>query len=205
MPGSMNKQFSMAAWSAFARRGGGRLIALLVASLLVACAGAPTQAPASASEADGMPPLRLAPSELGREMALQQRLDFFQGEHRESMEMTVEVDARTVRVLMLAQGQVALRLDWDGQTLEQTRAEWLPPVLSGERVLDDLQLVYWPAAAINDRLPAGWHLVDSPSNRRLLQDGEIVVTVVYPSAGHARLRQRRQDYVLDLHSLPATP
>jgi hypothetical protein len=182
-----------------------RLTVLLFSTaLLVACAGTPAKAPSATAETGGMPALRLAPSALGREMALQQRLDFFHGQHRESIEAMVEVDARAVRVVMHAHGQVALRLDWDGQTLNQSRAEWLPPVLSGERVLDDLQLVYWPAATINAKLPAGWHLVDSPSNRRLLQNGEIVVTVVYPSPGHARLRQRRQGYVLDIHSVPVT-
>lgn len=174
---------------------------LLLAMLLAACASAPSRVPAPGA----MPPLRLAPAALGREMALQQRLDFHHGERRESIEALVEVDAASVRLVMHAQGQVALRLAWDGQALEQTRAEWLPPVLSGERVLDDLQLVYWPVAAINARLPAGWHLVEASSNRRLLHGGEIVATVVYVSATHARLRQRRQGYVLDIHSAPVTP
>ncbi|WP_158637193.1 DUF3261 domain-containing protein [Arenimonas daejeonensis] len=174
---------------------------VLSTTLLAACASAPTRAPAPGA----MPPLRLAPAELGRELVLRQRLDFHHGERRESIEALVEVDAASVRLVMHAQGQVALRVDWNGTTLDQTRAEWLPPVLSGERVLDDLQLVYWPVAAINARLPAGWHLAEASSNRRLLQDGEIVATVVYVSATHVRLRQRRQGYVLDIHSVPVAP
>lgn len=181
-----------------------RLIALLsVATLLAACAGAPASPSPGSATSDAVLSLRLTPAALGREMALQQRLDFFHGERRESIEAMVEVDAGSVRVVMHAQGQVALRLDWDGHTLDQTRAEWLPPVLDGERVLDDLQLVYWPAAAIKERLPAGWHLVDTPGSRRLLQDGEIVATVVYVASNHARLR--RQSYALDIHSVPVTP
>lgn len=181
-----------------------RLIAFLLATaLLAACAGAPARPPAGPAKADAAPSLRLTPAALGREMALQQRLDFFLGERRESIEAMVEVDAGSVRVVMHAQGQVALRLEWDGHTLDQTRAEWLPPVLDAQRVLDDLQLVYWPAAAIKERLPAGWHLVDTPGSRRLLQDGEIVATVVYVAANHARLR--RQTYALDIHSVPVAP
>lgn len=176
-----------------------RLSLLLSAMLLAACAGTPSRAPGA------MPSLRLAPAALGRELALHQRLDFHHGERRESIEALVEADAASVRLVMHAQGQVALRLVWDGQTLDQTRAEWLPPVLSGERVLDDLQLVYWPVAAIDARLPAGWHLVEATGNRRLLHDGEIVATVVHVSATHVRLRQRRQGYVLDIHSAPVTP
>ena len=181
-----------------------RLIALLsVATLLAACAGAPASPSPGSATSDAVLSLRLTPAALGREMALQQRLDFFHGERRESIEAMVEVDAGSVRVVMHAQGQVALRLDWDGHTLNQTRADWLPPVLDAERVLDDLQLVYWPAAAIKERLPAGWHLVDTPGSRRLLQDGGIVATVVYVASNHARLR--RQTYALDIHSVPVTP
>lgn len=179
-----------------------RLSALLLATLLTACAGAPARAPSGPAETDA-PPLRLTPASLGREMALQQRLDFFHGERRESIEAMVEVDAGSVRVVMHAQGQVALRLHWDGLTLEQTRADWLPPVLTGQHVLDDLQLVFWPAVAIRERLPAGWHLVDTPGSRRLLRDGDIVATVVYPSPDHARLR--RGTYALDIHSVPVQP
>lgn len=178
---------------------------LLVALLLASCASAPERASSKAELSGGMPTLRLAPSALGRELALQQRLDFFHGERRESIEAMVEVDVRSVRVVMHAQGQVALRLDWDGQTLQQTRAEWLPQALTAERVLDDLQLVYWPMAAIKERLPDGWLIAESPGSRRLMQGGELVVTVVYPAPDHARLRQRRQGYVLDIHSVPAAP
>ena len=181
-----------------------RLIALLLATtLLAACAGEPGRPPSGPAPTDRTVALRLTPASLGREMALQQRLDFVHGERRESIEAMVEVDAGSVRVVMHAQGQVALRLHWDGHTLDQTRAEWLPPVLDGERVLDDLQLVYWPAEAIRERLPAGWHLVDTAGSRRLLQDGEIVATVVNIAANHARLR--RQTYLLDIHSVPMTP
>ena len=175
-----------------------RLNALLMLVLLSACAGTLERAASTGA----MPALRLAPAALARDLALQQQLTFQHGERRETIEALVEVDAKAVRLVMHAQGQVALRVDWDGQELTQTRAEWLPPVLSGERVLDDLQLVYWPVAAINARLPAGWHLVEAASNRRLLQDGEIVATVVFVSPTHVRLRQRRQGYVLDIHSVP---
>lgn len=182
-----------------------RLITMLLAAVLLAGCATPHKDPPCCGPAaeDVSPSLRLTPASLGREMALQQRLEFFHGDRRESIEAMVEVDAGSVRVAMHAQGQVALRLDWDGHTLDQSRAEWLPPVLTAERVLDDLQLVYWPAVAIKERLPAGWHLVDTPGSRRLLQDGEIMATVIYVTSSHARLR--RQTYVLDIHSVPVAP
>lgn len=176
---------------------------LIAAALLflAGCASAPVRAPGDGA----MPALRLAPAALGRELALQQRLTFQHGERSDSVDALVEVDAASLRLVMHAQGQVALRLSWDGQTLQQQRADWLPAALSGERVLDDLQLVYWPAQAINAVLPTGWHLGEHEGRRELLHRGEVVATVSFADAAHARLQQHRQAYVLDIHSVPVTP
>jgi hypothetical protein len=177
-----------------------RLIAFLLL-LLAGCATAPAQAP----DDRAMPALRLAPAALGRELALQQRLSFEHGDRRDSVDALVEVDATSLRLVMHAQGQVALRLTWDGATLDQQRADWLPPALSAERVLDDLQLVYWPPQAINASLPAGWQLREHAGRRELMHRDEVVVTVNYPDPSRARLQQHRQDYLLDIQSAPVTP
>lgn len=177
-----------------------RLIAIGLL-LLAGCATAPPQAP----EDGAMPALRLAPAALGRELALQQRLSFEHGDRRDSVDALVEVDASSQRLLMHAQGQVALRLTWDGTTLDQQRADWLPAALSAERVLSDLQLVYWPAAAINAALPAGWRLRELAGKRELTHHDEVLVTVRFPEPGRARLQQHRQGYLLDIQSAPVTP
>ena len=177
-----------------------RLIAVALL-LLAGCATTPARAP----EDGAMPALRLAPAALGRELALQQRLSFEHGERRDSVDALVEVDASSLRLVMHAQGQVALRLTWDGTVLDQQRADWLPAALSAERVLDDLQLVYWPAAAINAALPAGWHLREHAGQRELMHHDEVVATVSFPDPTRARLRQHRQDYLLDIQSAPVTP
>lgn len=180
-----------------------RLIA--AATILLAGCATPPSRPGEVGEAGAMPSLRLAPAALGRELALQQRLEFRHGERRDSIEALVEVDAAQVRLLIHAQGQVALRLQWDGSVLQQTRADWLPAALSGERVLDDLQLVFWPAPAIMAALPQGWQLREFEGGRELRQGGAPVASVAFLGPGHARLQQHRQAYTLDIHSVLVAP
>lgn len=180
---------------------------LLSTLLLAACAGTPVRAPTAdaAAAAVAEPALQLAPASLGRELALQQRLTFRVGERRDTVDALVEADAASVRVLVHMQGQVALRLDWDGQVLQQQRADWLPAQLQGERVFADLQLVYWPAAAIRAVLPAGWQLDDAPERRQLRHDGELVVDVRYPSPARVELERPGQGLSLLIESTPVTP
>ena len=182
-----------------------RLIAaacvVLAGGLLAGCSTSPARQPAGVE----LPTLRLPPAALGRELALQQRLSFEHGGRRDSIDALVEVDAASLQLVMHSQGQVALRLAWDGQTLDQQRADWLPTALSGERVLDDLQLVYWPAASIEAVLPADWGLREDDGRRELLHHGRSVVTVTFTGTAHARLQHHRQGYVLDIHSVPVTP
>ena len=68
---------------------------------------------------------------------------------------------------VVAMGQVAARLDWDGVTLTENRAPWWPQAVSGSRILSDLQLTLWPVAAIQAALPAGWRLVEAGDVRTL--------------------------------------
>lgn len=192
-----------------------RPVAILSMLLAVAgCAGAPVR-PAivqdvqTAATVTAPPLLRLAPSALPGGLALQQRLSFRHGDRRDTVDALVEADAGAVRVLVHMQGQVALRLDWDGETLQQTRADWLPPQLQGERVLSDLQLVYWPREAIAAALPPEWSLASAQGERFLVHvpSGERVVGIDYLADGIVVLKSLdpRRDFELRIESTPVTP
>ncbi|GAB2655562.1 DUF3261 domain-containing protein [Arenimonas aestuarii] len=176
------------------------LILLLLAIVMAGCAGLATRAPAS-----GMPALALAPSALGRTLALEQRLVFEHGPRSDTVDALVEADDQVVRIVLHRQGQVLLRLAWDGSDLRQERAPQLPENLSAQRVLADLQLVYWPVAAINLALPAGWQLREEQGVRLLDHHGEVVATV-HPTGQHeARLENLREGYRLHIRSVPVQP
>ena len=177
---------------------------LLAASLATtsACSHAPMRAEALAL---ATPALRLLPSALPQPLSLEQRLTFVHGNRRDTVDAMVESDADGTRLVIHAQGQVALRLDWDGKDLHQQRAPWLPTALDGERVLTDLQLVYWPLAAISAALPPGWTLADTDGRRMLRKDGALVATVEYQQSARARLQQHALGYTLDIESSEAVP
>lgn len=179
-----------------------RLTPLLASLLLAACAGAPARpAPAPAD----LPMLRLAPSALPGGLASQQRLQFEHGERRDSVDALVEVDADVVRVVLHQQGQVVLRLDWDGRMLREQRGPGAPETLVAARVLSDLQLVHWPVPAIRAALPPGWRLQAAPARRELWQGDACVATVEFPATGEARLHNLRLDYRLVVRSATVQP
>lgn len=180
-----------------------RLIA--VAALASLLAVLPGCGPHRAAPPADVPLLRLPPSALPGGMAEQQRLTFTHGQRSDTVDALVEVDADEVRVVIHAQGQVALRLAWDGQSLEQTRADWLPPALTAERVLSDLQWVFWPPEAIDASLPAGWRFTADGERRTLVHQGDVVTVVERSAPGRMLLRQNRHGYQLQILSVPVSP
>lgn len=179
-----------------------RLSTLLLCVLLSACAGAPARPAPGATD---LPMLRLAPSALPGGLVREQRLVFEHGDRRDAVDALVEVDANAVRVVLHQQGQVVLRLRWDGERLDQQRGPGLPDSLDAARVLTDLQLVHWPAPAIAAALPAGWRLDDGPRRRDLWQGAEQVLAIEYPAAGEARLHNHRLGYRLSVVSAGVRP
>ena len=95
-----------------------RLIAaasLAIAGVLAGCASAPPVSHAS-------PQLRLAPALLGRALNLQQHLTLQTPGRDQQLDVLLEADPRHVQLGVLAMGQVAARLDWDGTTLTESKA-----------------------------------------------------------------------------------
>jgi hypothetical protein len=169
-----------------------RCLSIVAVLLLAACATAPGATLL----------LRLAPSALERSLALQQQLTVQVGERTDRIDVLLEVDASTVRLALVSLGQTGARLEWDGRELTQTQAAWWPKAVSGERVLSDLQLVLWPAAAVRAALPAGWTLEANAGERLLRQGAETVVSIRYPSASLTELVHWRDGYRIRIDSRP---
>lgn len=174
---------------------GRRLLAWLLPLVLAACAQLPPR-PAVA-----LPPLRLPPAALGREVSLQQQLHFTFGRNERDMEALLEVDAGEVRLVVQAMGQAGVRLFWDGNALRQQRAAWLPPTVRAERVLDDLQFAMWPADAIRAALPPGWTLREDGATRALVRSGEAWLSMTRLDENRVRLVNLAEGYQLDIASI----
>ena len=174
-----------------------RLIAaLLAAAVLAGCATAPPR-PAEP------PTLRLAPALLGHPLDLQQHLTLQAPGRDQQLDVLLEADAQHVQLGVVAMGQVAARLSWDGVTLTEDKAPWWPQAVSGSRILSDLQLTLWPVAAIQAALPAGWQLAEDGNVRTLTQDGAVVTVITRKSPWVVELDQRREHFVLKIESRDA--
>lgn len=184
-----------------------RLSPYLSALLLAACAQAPV-APRL-----HLPTLQLAPASLGASLSLAQRLTVQQlpeqalrheAPTEQSLEAQIEIDPQALRLAAFAMNQRVLLLQWDGSALQQQRHTMLPAAVDGARVLRDVQLAYWPAAAIAAALPAGWSVADEGSRRTLAFEGQPQVLIDYSAsprwAGRAELDNRAEGYRLSIES-----
>jgi hypothetical protein len=172
---------------------------VLAAALSVAgCAGVP-----AAREEPFT--LRLSPASLGGDLALQQRVTVTAMGRSQQMDVAVEADAQTVRFAVLDLGQTVARLEWDGHDMKETRPAGWPAVVTGQRVLGDLQMVYWPAEAIRAALPQGWSLQADEQGRTVRSLKDIVMRVRYPSPGTAELENIPGGYSLRMDRWPTQP
>jgi hypothetical protein len=151
---------------------------------------------------DSVPPLRLAPALLGQSLALQQHITLSAAGHEQQMDVLLEADAAHVQLAIVAMGQVAARIGWDGQALTEWRASWWPASVSSARILNDMQLSLWPLAGIQAALPAGWQATEVDDTRTLSEGGVAVTVVRRVGADVIELDQRRDHYRLTIVSLP---
>ncbi|RYF01559.1 MAG: DUF3261 domain-containing protein [Comamonadaceae bacterium] len=164
----------------FAEHAAGSLTALSALGALGSLATFGTgcaQRPAAAlpGKAPVLPALRLAPSQLATERHLAQRLAVSAMDGPQAsphlVDVQLELDRDSLRLAGFALGQRVLLVQWDGRHLEVQRHPRLPQEVDVARVLRDMTLLYWPAAAIRAALPAPWAFVEVPYQRQLLQAG----------------------------------
>lgn len=169
------------------------LLAGLCALLLAACASAPR----------GGAPWPLSPRELPAPLHLQQQLQIERGSESHQFEALLEAETEAVQLAVLAQGQVALRLRWDGERLEEWRAAWLPPQPEGRGVLQDLQFALWPLDSLRRAAPQGWRVEEQAGQRTVWRGRALVARIEVGEPGRWRIERPQAGYVLDIRSVAA--
>jgi hypothetical protein len=148
------------------------------------------------------PPFRLAPATLGMQLALQQQLTVtVLGQRQPPLQALIEVDETHVAIAVLGAGQTLTRINWDGQRLQAEQPEAWPRSVSAERLLSDLQLAFWPLAALQAALPPGWTLTDHDGQRLLSRGGETVATVMGARSAHVEIASLLYHYRLVIDSV----
>ena len=169
--------------------------------LLVACV-APAAKPTGAG-------LKLQPASLGESISLQQRLDIEGQGHSAQLDVALEVDAARLDLVGLALDQRVLSLHYDGKQLSSWRHPMWPAQLSGEDVLENLQLTLWPVHVIRQALPMGWSIEESGLRRTILQDGLAIMVIDYsvlpPWSGRVDVANLQFNYRITIQSVPNEP
>lgn len=175
------------------------LLQLATALALAACA---SSLPRPAAQS---PSLRLAPAALGAEIALQQRLTVSRDGRTQQADALLEIDANSLRLVLLVGPRRMLTLAFDGQRIDESRDPALPSALVGARFIEDIQLAYWPATSIRAALPPGWTLDESDQERTLRRDGTSAVVIRYSQTprwiGRIDIRHLHEDYRLRIESV----
>ena len=153
--------------------------------------------------------LKLSPAALGESISLQQHLTVDRNGKIDELDIALEVDRQRLDLVGLALGQRVLTLSYDGQILNSWRHPMFPAVVHSEDVLEDLQLVLWPADAVREALPVGWRIEEN-GRRRTLLAGEMPVTVINYTreqrwSGDIELVNLRYHYRLIIQSVSDGP
>lgn len=173
---------------------------LLITALLTGCASKP---PASSV----LPLLRLPPAALGSaRYALNQRLSVTRLDQPDAppqrVEVQLQLDASGLLLAGFAFGQRVLLMQWDGTDLNVQRHVALPAEVDTDRMLRDLCLTFWPAAAVRAALPEGWAWVDTAAGQALQQAGQARLVMQRPGANIVEIVNWAEGYRLLIESQP---
>ena len=143
--------------------------------LLGACAGSAPTAPASS------PWPLVAPASLGSERVVNQVVRGAFGSRELTFNCVVTVkDGSMTLVGMNSLGVRLFTIRYDGKEVHSETAPALQGAFMPERLLADLQLVFWPFASLEKPMhEAGWQLSEPVSGLRRLRHGERLIAEVH--------------------------
>jgi hypothetical protein len=179
-------------------------VALLLGGCATPRADVPGR-PASAEATSSARPL-VAPAAAG-DHVVSQVVRGAIGAREMAINCVVTVKGNEMSVVGLnALGVRLFTLRYDGVTVHSEKSFAVPDQLTPERLLADLQLVYWPLASLEPPLrAAGFSVSDgAPGTRRLRQGERLVAEVHYagadPWSGRSWLVNLEHGYSLQIDS-----
>jgi hypothetical protein len=179
----------------------GKFVGLAVLGFcLASCVTAPV------SQTTALRPLA-SPASLGSERVVNQvvRAAFGSREMTFNCVVTVKGGAMTL-VGLSAVGVRLFTVRYDGNAVHSEISPGIPEHFEPERLLADLQLVYWPLASLQVAMhDAGWQLSEpAPGTRRLRRGEKLIAEAHYgsedPWSGHSWLVNFEYGYSLQIDS-----
>lgn len=122
-------------------------------------------------------------SPLGPARRIVQQITAVWTDQQETLLCVLELDQQHIAIAGLSNDGLSLfDLNYDGKTLSLEKSPLLPDSFAPERIIKDLQLVYWPQAELQKILPQQWRLEADKHHRRLYYNNERRVDVDYLQA-----------------------
>jgi hypothetical protein len=149
--------------------------------------------------------LRLAPATFGKQAAYAQRLTVLSDPKLPSIEAYLEVDQQHLQLAFLAAGRTAGTLSWNGTALQSHTSIPIPDALSADRILTDVQLVWWPTEVIASALGRqGFELRLGENQRTVVKNGRPLVIANFEYTGTTTLvtLDHLNRYRLSIESVP---
>jgi hypothetical protein len=120
---------------------------------------------------------------LGPARRIVQEINAVWADRQESMLAVLELDAQHIAMAGLSNDGLSLfNLTYDGNTVVSDKSPLLPESINPEFIISDLQLIYWPIAELQKKLPVDWRLEATQNKRILIVSNKKQVEVSYLSA-----------------------
>lgn len=147
----------------------------------------------------------LPPAALGRILHADQLIRAEYDSQSWIMQGAVEATAKEIRLVGLNPlGQRIIVLHWDGAKLTEERNKHFPERIKGDRILSDIQLIYWPRKALSAALSHAWTVDDKPGERVVQHDNQPFARIRCdgpdPWQGRCVFEQQRYGYLLTIDS-----
>lgn len=184
-----------------------RFFILSLFILLTGCASIHTAQKTDAAKQTTPPGrigLKLAPATLGKSISLQQHLTVQHPGRTDELDTVLQINSHQLDLVGLMLGHRIMTIHYDGKTLQTWRDPRLPPQISGQNVLEDIELTLWPVDVIRQALPIGWSIKSYQKQRIILLDNKIMMIIYYPNGqsniNTVILKNLRYHYQLTIQS-----
>jgi len=148
--------------------------------------------------------LELAPATLGKSISLQQHLTVQHPGRTDELDTVLEIDSHHLDLAGLMLGHRIMTIHYDGKILQTWRDPRLPPQISGQNVLEDIELTLWPVNVIRKALPTGWNIQSYKKQRVIFLNKLPIITINYPNGQNnintVILKNLRYHYQLTIQS-----
>ncbi len=189
------------------------ILKFLILSLLILSAGCTsihtTQTFQTTQISQAAPPgrigLELSPASLGKSISLQQHLVVEHPGRTDELDTVLQINSHQLDLVGLMLGHRIMTIHYDGKTLQTWRDPRLPPQISGQNVLENIELTLWPVDVIRKALPTDWSIQSNKNKRTILLNNKIMMTIFYPNGQNninkVILKNLRYHYQLTIQSV----